>query len=27
VLRIDPNTGASTQLTRVSVEFWGATAR
>lgn len=27
VLRIDPNTGASAQLSRVSVEFWGATAR
>ena len=27
VLRIDPNNAASVELSKVSVEFWGATAR
>jgi hypothetical protein len=27
VLRVDPNTAASTELSRISAEFWGATAR
>lgn len=27
VIRIDPSTGASVELSRVDVEFWGATAR
>lgn len=27
VLRMDPNTGASSELSKVAVEFWGATAR